>query len=80
MACLQRVQWFNAAVLTITPVLAVYGHWTTPVVRETFALCLAYYLFGMIGEYRPHVLRYLRLKCVRYHRWYDHVVFAQARG
>jgi hypothetical protein len=58
-----RIQWFNAAVLTITPSLAVYGAFTTPVHSRTLMLCLLYYLFGMIGKRCPWEYPCIKAHC-----------------
>ncbi|KAI0366213.1 hypothetical protein BV20DRAFT_1002769 [Pilatotrama ljubarskyi] len=46
---LGRVRWFNLAVLTMTPVLWLYGARTTPLRMETLLWSMAYYVITMIG-------------------------------
>jgi stearoyl-CoA desaturase (delta-9 desaturase) len=49
------IRWFNVGVLTLTPLLAVYGLWTVKIQRDTGFFAVAYYIFSMLGEIRgPH--------------------------
>jgi hypothetical protein len=50
MALLERIRWFNAIVLTLTPALALYGCFTAQLQSRTLALCSGYYVFGMLGQ------------------------------
>jgi stearoyl-CoA desaturase (delta-9 desaturase) len=43
-------RWFNIAVLTVTPMVAIYGLIFVRVRRETVLFSMAYYLFSMLGE------------------------------
>ncbi|KIP09833.1 hypothetical protein PHLGIDRAFT_28800 [Phlebiopsis gigantea 11061_1 CR5-6] len=45
----KEIIWFNVIVVTTTPVASIYGLLTTTFYWKTFALCVAYYLFNMIG-------------------------------
>ncbi|PFH47568.1 hypothetical protein AMATHDRAFT_6624 [Amanita thiersii Skay4041] len=47
---IKGVRWFNLAVLTITPAIAIYGLLYVPPRRETIIFAVAYYLFTMLGE------------------------------
>jgi len=46
------IRWFNVVVLTLTPLIAVYGLWTVKIRRETGFFAVAYYIFSMLGETR----------------------------
>ncbi len=43
-------RWFNLAVLTVTPLVAVYGLIFVRVRRETLLFSMAYYVFSMLGK------------------------------
>ncbi|KAG2004543.1 hypothetical protein CC2G_003094 [Coprinopsis cinerea AmutBmut pab1-1] len=44
------IRWFNVAVLTATPFLALYGLLATPHYnRATIAFAVVYYIFTMLG-------------------------------
>jgi len=44
------IRWFNLAMLTLTPLVAVYGLWTVKIRRDTGFFAVAYYIFSMLGE------------------------------
>lgn len=44
------IRWFNLAVFSITPLLAVYGLLTIRLKRDTALFSVAYYIFSMLGE------------------------------
>ncbi|KAJ7621244.1 delta 9-fatty acid desaturase protein [Roridomyces roridus] len=46
---IEGVRWFNVAVLTLTPLTALYGILVIPFDRRTILFAIAYYLFSMIG-------------------------------
>ncbi|KAI0092540.1 delta 9-fatty acid desaturase protein [Irpex rosettiformis] len=43
------VIWFNLVVVSITPLVSLYGLFTTPWHSRTVLFCVAYYVFNMIG-------------------------------
>lgn len=45
----KEIVWFNLIVVTVTPIVSIYGLITTTFSGRTFAFCMAYYLFNMIG-------------------------------
>ncbi|OBZ71977.1 Acyl-CoA desaturase [Grifola frondosa] len=45
----KRIRWFNLAILTITPLVGLYGIYTTPLHLKTFVWACVYYAFSMIG-------------------------------
>jgi len=47
---MKGVRWFNVAVLTITPAIALYGILHASVRRETILFSAAYYIFTMLGK------------------------------
>ncbi|KAI0346995.1 delta 9-fatty acid desaturase protein [Trametopsis cervina] len=47
-----NVIWFNLIVITMTPVISLYGLFTTSVRYPTVAFCVAYYVFNMLGYHR----------------------------
>ena len=47
---IQRIRWFNLAVLTITPAIAAYGVCVVKAQRDTVAFAIAYYVFSMLGK------------------------------
>ncbi|KAF8347549.1 delta 9-fatty acid desaturase protein [Amanita rubescens] len=49
---MKGVRWFNVAVLTITPAIALYGILHASVRRETILFSAAYYIFTMLGYHR----------------------------
>lgn len=71
---LRRVRWFNLAVLTITPLVGLYGIVTTPLSANTLIWSFVCYVFSMIGELAiaveimkeaQHILRdYRRFVCI----------------
>lgn len=46
----KEIRWFNLAVVVLTPILALYGLWTTKLQTLTVIFSVAYYVFNMIGE------------------------------
>lgn len=44
------VRWFNLSVLTITPLISVYGIANHPLSLSTGIASLLYFLFSMLGE------------------------------
>lgn len=50
-----EIRWFNLAVVTSTPLLAVYGAFTTQIRAQTVAFCALYYFLNMIGEPAPRL-------------------------
>ena len=46
-----RVRWFNLSILTITPVLAIYGLLTVLPDSRTSVFAILYYIFSMLGGY-----------------------------
>lgn len=48
---MRNVIWFNLLVVTITPLVSLYGILTTPIHRFTAIFCVVYYVFNMIGTY-----------------------------
>ena len=46
----RQIRWFNLAVVVLTPLLAVYGLYTTTLTTPTVLFSAAYYVFNMIGE------------------------------
>lgn len=47
---IKGVRWFNVAVLTITPAIALYGILYASARRETVLFSAAYYIFTMLGK------------------------------
>ena len=45
----QEVIWFNLLVVSLTPVLSLYGLLTTPSDARTVWFCAVYYVFNMLG-------------------------------
>ncbi|KDQ65100.1 hypothetical protein JAAARDRAFT_28764 [Jaapia argillacea MUCL 33604] len=45
----KRIRWFNLIVVATTPLVVLYGTYTTPLTRNTFAFCVFYYVFNMLG-------------------------------
>lgn len=45
----KEIVWFNLIVVTVTPIVSIYGLITTTFCGRTFAFCVAYYLYNMIG-------------------------------
>lgn len=45
------VRWFNVAVLTLTPAIAVYGMICVPLQRKTLIFSVLYYIFSMLGRH-----------------------------
>lgn len=43
------VRWFNLAILTVTPAIAVYGLVLAPRLRGTVTFAVLYYVFSMLG-------------------------------
>jgi len=43
------VRWFNIAVLTITPAIALYGFMKLSLRKETMIFSMLYYIFSMLG-------------------------------
>ena len=48
---INQVIWFNLFVVTATPLLSIYGLRTTVFSSKTAALCVAYYVWNMIGGF-----------------------------
>ncbi|KAI0685994.1 delta 9-fatty acid desaturase protein [Cytidiella melzeri] len=46
---LEDVIWFNLLVVTLTPLLSLYGLLTTPTHHATLVFCVLYHVFNMIG-------------------------------
>jgi stearoyl-CoA desaturase (delta-9 desaturase) len=46
---LQRLNWLHVPLLTITPLLALYGLLTTPAVAATYAFAVVYYFWSGLG-------------------------------
>ncbi len=46
---LSEIQWVSAIVLSVTPLLAIYGLATTSLNAKTFAWMVAYYFFSGLG-------------------------------
>lgn len=46
----KEIRWFNLGVVVLTPILALYGLWTTKLQTPTVLFSVAYYVFNMIGE------------------------------
>ncbi|PWN24005.1 hypothetical protein BCV69DRAFT_243498 [Microstroma glucosiphilum] len=46
---LSEIQWVSATVLTVTPLLAIYGMFTTPLSWKTFIWSFIYYFFTGLG-------------------------------
>ena len=46
-----RVRWFNLSILTITPILAIYGLLTVLPNPKTSVFAILYYIFSMLGVY-----------------------------
>lgn len=44
------IRWFNVAVLTITPTIALCGFMMLSMKRETAFFSVIYYIFSMLGE------------------------------
>lgn len=44
-----QVVWFNLIVIVTTPTISLYGAFTTKLSTATFAFCVFYYVFNMIG-------------------------------
>jgi len=55
---IQRIRWFNLAVLTITPAIGAYGVWAVKAQRDTVAFAIAYYVFSMLGKNYDYSLIY----------------------
>ncbi|KAI0786460.1 delta 9-fatty acid desaturase protein [Abortiporus biennis] len=49
---LERIIWFNVIVVSMTPLISLYGLWTTRFDSRTFKFCVGYFLFNMIGYHR----------------------------
>lgn len=49
---LQNIQWVSTLALTIVPMLAIYGAFTTPVRWQTALWSVLYYFFTGLGEWR----------------------------
>lgn len=47
-----EIRWFNLAVVTLTPLLSIYGLCTTKLHKATIAFSIVCYVVNMIGEYR----------------------------
>lgn len=47
-----RIIWFNLLVVTGTPLISLYGIFTTAFNPATVTFCVAYYVFNMIGMYQ----------------------------
>lgn len=45
-----EVVWFNLIVVVATPLVSLYGLYTTPLVARTVAFCVLCYLVNMIGR------------------------------
>ncbi|KZT20631.1 hypothetical protein NEOLEDRAFT_1122368, partial [Neolentinus lepideus HHB14362 ss-1] len=45
----REIRWFSLAVLVLTPMLALYGSFTTPLRRKTCIFSVLYYVFNMLG-------------------------------
>ena len=45
------VQWFNLAVLVVTPTTALYGLYYVPVMPQTMFCALVLYVVTMLGQY-----------------------------
>jgi hypothetical protein len=54
-AQIERIIWFNLLVVTITPILSLYGLLTTRVNYSTVVFCISYYIFNMIGKFLEHL-------------------------
>ena len=48
-----EVIWFNLLVVTITPIIALYGLFTTQFDARTARFSVAYYVFNMLGAPSP---------------------------
>ena len=48
---LHRIKWFNLSVLTITPIIGLYGLRTTPLLPYTLVWAALYYVISMLGEF-----------------------------
>lgn len=46
---LQAIIWFNLLVVSITPLVSLYGLLTTPWHFRTAMFCVSYHVFNMIG-------------------------------
>ncbi|PPR00686.1 hypothetical protein CVT24_000974 [Panaeolus cyanescens] len=46
------IRGFNLAVLTVTPLIAVYGLWKGNIIRGTSYFAFLYYVFSMLGYHR----------------------------
>jgi len=46
---LKRLHWVHVVILSITPLLALYGFFTTPILPKTLAFAIVYYVFSGIG-------------------------------
>lgn len=46
----REIIWFNFLVVSLTPLISIYGLCTTPVKSWTVAFSVSYYVFNMIGE------------------------------
>ncbi len=46
---LQRLHWIHVPLLTLTPLLALYGLWTSPFVLKTWAFAVLYYFITGLG-------------------------------
>lgn len=45
-----RVIWFNVIVITTTPLLSLYGIFTTRAVAQTVLFSIAFYVWNMLGN------------------------------
>ncbi|OCH84401.1 hypothetical protein OBBRIDRAFT_891808 [Obba rivulosa] len=45
----KRIRWPNATLLTVSPILAVYGAMTTPLHQKTLVLSMVFYVISMLG-------------------------------
>jgi stearoyl-CoA desaturase (Delta-9 desaturase) len=50
------IRWFNLAVFTITPLIALYGLLSVKIKRDTAFFAVAYYIFSMLGERITHLI------------------------
>ena len=45
-----QIRWFNLAVVITTPLMSLYGAYTTTLKMQTLVFCIFCYLINMIGE------------------------------
>lgn len=66
---IQGVRWFNVAVLTVTPSIAVWGLLHVPFQARTLLFAAAYYIYSMLGTSQVLSKFSAAKHLPRYYRW-----------